>query len=1039
MNKLKLTILIFFFAVVFFPFTANACLDVGQCDDLKIANGKTDTLYCAYGKVYQHKWTSHCDVGFCSWTDAPILNSDCITQGKTCVKGTPPSCQVVGCGSYVDCIPFKPSNYSYCSAGRVHNVVYDETCSLGKCNYPVTDTGADCPTGTTCPTGSYYCQPAGGCAGSNAICENPLREVNNIYNTSECSTGTVGNDSIIRHVYGNVCLPSGNCDWPDTPTVTPCKIGCESCAYDPSDGPYCKRDNSKCCVDADCTADSSVEKCESDGIHIITYKATCNNANGSCKTDGINSDTRKILGNCDMSCQTCDDSSGTATCKPIEGKTCCTSAMCNDTKTKQDNGHSDTYYCALGKIWHHYYDGYCTTNGSCAYTDRNDPITDCNDSCHRCSLDGSTCEDIAGACCNNTDCDSRTNKPVNYLYCGVSSIWQHSYNGNCGPTGTCTWSDTPKQTKKCETYEMCDNSDLTGNVPMCIGAPDCDQPVDCLPKKPLSYFYCSSGGGSVHSVMYDENCDPILKICSYPVNDVVNETCAAGKACDPKTWTCQPIPGSCAGDNSKCTNVPDPTYSCGIAGIYTTTYKGICLVNECSYQVASYLKTTPCRQGCETCTYDQLHNEPHCTAVSSAQCCDDTPSDCNALRPLNKVDSLYCQNGNIWSHHYNSTCSIGTCSWPDTPSLSQACTGGKVCNETTHTCENPPNIKCFGISDCPADVPIGSPFCVNGLADVYQNYTHYYACMYPGETKSYCASSYITLKKEPSCPSGTACVSGVCSDVECGKPEDCGTESVIDGTEACNDGVVTANKLAYSCTDNKCSSYIKENEVIRSCPIACESVHFYCVDCLANTDCGSNYTSLLKCSDNKRDVVYDNHTWVCNKNDDQPFLNNCELKNTVVVEDPCTSWEVCENGACKEVKCNTNTVATDCGASGYIGDVHCLANDPGHTYKTYRTWTCNNPGTTASVCTKTEEEKMQTSCLVGAHCVGGTCQTIECTTNLQCGTDGYNGAVFCDSNKVPWRNYFVYTCTNPGTAQSKCSHTTTPKEQTQCMPVSVCP
>ncbi|MDO8486277.1 MAG: hypothetical protein Q7S77_01080, partial [Candidatus Staskawiczbacteria bacterium] len=50
--------------------------------------------------------------------------------------------------------------------------------------------------------------------------------------------------------------------------------------------------------------------------------------------------------------------------------------------------------------------------------------------------------------------------------------------------------------------------------------------------------------------------------------------------------------------------------------------------------------------------------------------------------------------------------------------------------------------------------------------------------------------------------------------------------------------------------------------------------------------------------------------------------------------------------------------------------------------------------------------------------------TIICSTNSQCGTNGYIDGPYCQGNSV-YQNYKTYTCNNPGTANSSCSQAVT--------------
>ena len=54
--------------------------------------------------------------------------------------------------------------------------------------------------------------------------------------------------------------------------------------------------------------------------------------------------------------------------------------------------------------------------------------------------------------------------------------------------------------------------------------------------------------------------------------------------------------------------------------------------------------------------------------------------------------------------------------------------------------------------------------------------------------------------------------------------------------------------------------------------------------------------------------------------------------------------------------CNTSS---DCGTNGYTGSPYCYGGD---VYQDYKTWTCNNPGTSSATCTYSTMRQMQDNC-----------------------------------------------------------------------------
>lgn len=122
-----------------------------------------------------------------------------------------------------------------------------------------------------------------------------------------------------------------------------------------------------------------------------------------------------------------------------------------------------------------------------------------------------------------------------------------------------------------------------------------------------------------------------------------------------------------------------------------------------------------------------------------------------------------------------------------------------------------------------------------------------------------------------------------------------------------------------------------------------------------------------------------------------------------------------------QIACNANS---DCGTNGYIGSNFCNSN--GDVYRTFRTWTCNNAGTSSSTCAASDADQLQLDCSNSQTCNNGSCvntipsQNGVCSSNSNCGPNGFTGNSFCQDGDV-YRNFTAYNCNNPGTAQSFCS------------------
>lgn len=68
---------------------------------------------------------------------------------------------------------------------------------------------------------------------------------------------------------------------------------------------------------------------------------------------------------------------------------------------------------------------------------------------------------------------------------------------------------------------------------------------------------------------------------------------------------------------------------------------------------------------------------------------------------------------------------------------------------------------------------------------------------------------------------------------------------------------------------------------------------------------------------------------------------------------------------------------------------------------------------------------------------GGSCQPPVCSTNADCGTNGFTGSLSCQNNDV-YQNYRIYTCANPGTASASCSQTNNLQLKQLCAAAQAC-
>ncbi|MFH1610536.1 MAG: hypothetical protein ABIA91_01470, partial [Patescibacteria group bacterium] len=83
------------------------------------------------------------------------------------------------------------------------------------------------------------------------------------------------------------------------------------------------------------------------------------------------------------------------------------------------------------------------------------------------------------------------------------------------------------------------------------------------------------------------------------------------------------------------------------------------------------------------------------------------------------------------------------------------------------------------------------------------------------------------------------------------------------------------------------------------------------------------------------------------------------------------------------------------------------------------------------------KEDIFQNCTSNQICQNAQCVDIICSTNSQCGSNGYIGSPFCQGGNV-YQNYKTYTCNNPGTANSVCSDSTAPQIKSNCTSGQTC-
>ncbi len=194
--------------------------------------------------------------------------------------------------------------------------------------------------------------------------------------------------------------------------------------------------------------------------------------------------------------------------------------------------------------------------------------------------------------------------------------------------------------------------------------------------------------------------------------------------------------------------------------------------------------------------------------------------------------------------------------------------------------------------------------------------------------------------------------------------------------------------------------------------------------------CNNPGTGSASCSDSdsnkvKQDCGDDGYVGsnYCYNNDvyrdfvDKGCSNDECFENTDKVLQQNCGTNGCSNGQCnQQIECNSNS---ECGTNSWIGNPFCSSGD---VYQAYRTYTCNSPGTISSSCSNSDSNNKKQEC--GAEgCSNNQCNTgtVVCSSNAECGTNGYVGSVFCSDGDI-YQAYRTYTSSNPGTISSSCSN-----------------
>ncbi len=389
---------------------------------------------------------------------------------------------------------------------------------------------------------------------------------------------------------------------------------------------------------------------------------------------------------------------------------------------------------------------------------------------------------------------------------------------------------------------------------------------------------------------------------------------------------------------------------------------------------------------------------------------------------------------------------------------------------------------CDKDNDCPADSLSGT-FCSNNKVSI-TNIS--YTCENPGKINSECKVKQENITAQE-CTD--FCSGGVCKNFVCKTNSDCGAN--INGSNLCIGKNVTKNVTSFICNSpttplSFCSNSTSTN-IIEQCTDTCSNGMCQKIICTKDSDCDDKANKTMDICNNPGtfNSSCSNIPILCFNNGD---CNDNNLSTADICNNPGTTSSFCTNPpiviACRQNsdcadnnpltfdECvNPGTVVSqcrntpincasdvDCGFTGFTGNEFCSAND---VFKNFQNATCTNPGTLLSFCADSIEQKLINQCPFA--CSSGTCircdsnldcndnnnstadicnnpgtiqsscgnDIIVCSSNSDCGVDGFVGSDYCTTNNVT-RNFQTFTCNNPGTAQSSCSSNVTQNFVQEC-------
>lgn len=179
------------------------------------------------------------------------------------------------------------------------------------------------------------------------------------------------------------------------------------------------------------------------------------------------------------------------------------------------------------------------------------------------------------------------------------------------------------------------------------------------------------------------------------------------------------------------------------------------------------------------------------------------------------------------------------------------------------------------------------------------------------------------------------------------------------------------------------------------------------INCTFDIQCGEpNYIGSLFCLGKGVSQEFKNYTCI------NPGTAESYCQEYFVNITNATCSDYCVNGECALFNCSSDS---QCGQE-IISDFFCSGKD---ILQTFTSYTCLNPGTTESYCSLSYQNVTKSTCT--DYCINGTCKAGICSSDKDCGLDGFIEQSYCSSGAVS-QKYRTYTCISPGTDYAKCEY-----------------